>query len=85
LSHTDTATNPNLKGPFKITNNPLNPYNFGALNDPDNANGLRWGGASSACPDPTNPQKIWITCEWAALYNAWGISGMIKEIVESMA
>lgn len=63
-----------LRAPVFVTNNTSTPYNFGPLVNPDNANiGQRWGDESSLCPDPCNDLDIWLTGEWAAVENGYGV------------
>lgn len=51
------------------------PYNFGPLAELNSGIllGQRWGDQSSISPDPTNDLDIWLTGEFAAVQNGWGI------------
>ena len=71
-----------LNPPIVVTNNEStlkHPYNYGGMNRVANGGGIgqRWGDASSACPDPTGDLDIWLTNEWAVLYNAWGVETVV--------
>ena len=71
-----------LNPPIVVTNNDStlkHPYNYGGMNLVSNGGGIgqRWGDESSAVPDPTNDLDIWLTNEWAALYNAWGVETVV--------
>lgn len=63
-----------LRSPIYLTHNTSNPYNYGPLLNPSNANlGQRWGDESSLNPDPVHDLNIWSTGQWAAVNNGYGI------------
>jgi len=75
---TRSASDPlnTLNPPLRLTNSG-NPYNYGALSEAAHGfGGQRWGDESSLSPDPSNDLNIWITGEWAPIYNAWGIQAI---------